>query len=769
MKKNTIYIFLFILLCVNGLKAQKVALVLSGGGAKGVAHIGVIKALEQNGVRIDYIAGTSMGAIIAGFYASGYSPDEMLAILNSKEFPNWVSGNIPDKYIYYFKKNEDDASQFEVKFNYDTTLSNIIFPSSIVEPSQMDFEFMRLFSRANALCNNNFDKLFVPFRCIASDIEKHKGVVLKSGNLSMAIRASMTYPFYFKPIKIDGSLMFDGGLYNNFPVDVVKEDFFPDIIIGSKVAKNNAPPKEDDILSQVSSMLVQKTDYSLSIEDNGILIEPNVKPVNVIDFSNNTAFVDSGYIATLRKLDQIKALVKDSVPYKDIVEKRRAFNEKLPEYKINKIYIRGMNENQKGYVNKSIMHEFKNSDIEDVKKEYFKIIADDKIGSIFPRSEYNIEKQGFDLYLNCKKANNIVVNLGNNISSNMGNEAFFGIQYKYIRKRAVSVFANTSIGRFYSSGQLKLRIDYPTKTPFYIESEITGSQWNYSNSHSLFVEYSSSSYMVLDDNHFNIDVGIPSGNRAKFVFGLSSNYFKEKYFQTNDYSSNDTLDVTKFNAISSHLKYEFNTLNRKQYADKGLYLLLELKYVNGKEKNTPGSTSNYNYQENYERWLEKKHNWFQFKLRYENYFKNIKHFSFGLFTEILMSNRPSFNNYTASIINTPSFQPVPEMRKLFIPEYRSHSYLSFGIKNILNITNNFKFRLEAYMYNPYKILKQDVDYFSTYGDAFANNYFIASSVLVYHTPIGPISASLNWYDRGESPFVFEFNFGYIIYHKRITD
>ncbi|MCD6112498.1 MAG: patatin-like phospholipase family protein [Bacteroidales bacterium] len=769
MLKKIFLVCLCITLCFSNIKAQKVALVLSGGGAKGIAHIGVIKALEQNGIRIDYVAGTSMGAIIAGLYASGYSPDEMEEIFLSKEFPNWISGNIGDEYIYYFKKNEPDASQIEVKFNFDTTLSNIILPSNIISPSQMDFEFMRIFSRANALCNNNFDSLFVPFRCVASDIEKHEGVVLRNGDLSKAVRASMTYPFYFRPIKIDGRLMFDGGMYNNFPVDVVKEDFFPDIIIGSKVAKNNDPPKEDDILSQIESMLVEKTDYSLSIEDNGVLIEPNVKPVNVLDFSNTAAFVDSGYIATLRKLVQIKALVKDTVTYKEIVAKRQKFKERLPKFNINKIHITGLNDNQKVYINKSILHNLKNPDIEDVKKDYFKIIADDKIESIFPTSKYNYKKGGFDLFLNCKKANNIVLNIGNNISSNMGDEAFFSAQYKYLGRKAISVFANTSIGRFYSSGQLKTRIDYPTKLPFYIETDITANQWNYSNSHSFFIDYNTPSYMILYDGHINLDVGIPSGNKAKFVFGMTTTMLREEYFQNNTYASTDTLDVTKFNAFSSHLQYEYNTLNRKQYADKGVYLLLDFKYVNGKEKNIPGSTSNYYNQSINNRWLEKNHNWVQLDFKYDKYFKRYKLFSFGLFSELLLSNRPLFNNYTASIINTQSFQPVPEMKKLFIPEFKSHSYFSFGVKNILHFTDNFKLRLEAYMYNPYKILIKNSDYSAKYGEEFLNRYFLASSVLVYHTPIGPLSVSLNWYDRNKNPFVFEFNFGYIIYHKRFTD
>ncbi len=197
----TLFVFAF------SATAQKVGLVLSGGGAKGVTHIGVIRALEEDGIPIDYITGTSMGAIIGGLYASGYSPDEMEALLTSPDFYYWVSGSIDEKYTYFFKKTRPDASWAEFRFRIDSILTPSI-PSNIVSPVLMDFAFMKIFAGASAAANYNFDSLMVPFRCMASDIALTESVILSKGDLGSSIRASMTFPFYFKPIRIDGRLLF---------------------------------------------------------------------------------------------------------------------------------------------------------------------------------------------------------------------------------------------------------------------------------------------------------------------------------------------------------------------------------------------------------------------------------------------------------------------------------------------------------------------------------------------------------------------------------
>ena len=157
--------------------AQKVGLVLSGGGAKGAAHIGVIKALEENGIPIDYITGTSAGAIVGSLYAMGYTPEEMVELMLSEEFSYWQTGTVENEYKYYFKRPDPtpEFGHFSIDMTDSLQVKASFLPQSLINPIQMNQAFMALFSQATAKAGWNFDNLFVPFRCVASDIYSKKG------------------------------------------------------------------------------------------------------------------------------------------------------------------------------------------------------------------------------------------------------------------------------------------------------------------------------------------------------------------------------------------------------------------------------------------------------------------------------------------------------------------------------------------------------------------------------------------------------------------
>ena len=179
--------------------SQKVGLVLSGGGSGGVSHIGVIKALEENGIPIDYITGTSIGSLIGGLYASGYSPQEIEQVFISQQFKDWAEGNLNEKYIYYLREKDDKPTIVTFKVDLDTLLETSI-PTNIISPAAIDYGLMSYFAPSTAASENNFDSLFIPFRCVASDIILKKPFIFKEGKLATAIRASMAYPFYLTPV-----------------------------------------------------------------------------------------------------------------------------------------------------------------------------------------------------------------------------------------------------------------------------------------------------------------------------------------------------------------------------------------------------------------------------------------------------------------------------------------------------------------------------------------------------------------------------------------
>lgn len=262
--RQILHIVSLICLCITlslSASAQKVGLVLSGGGAKGLTHIGIIRALEENNIPIDYITGTSMGAIVGSLYAMGYSPDDMEKLLKSDDFKRWYSGNIEEKYIYYFKKNPPTPEFINIRVSLKNPFNKVktqFLPSSVVNPLQMNIAFLEIFGQATASCHQDFNRLFVPFRCVASDVYNKRPLIFSKGDLGDAVRASMSFPAMFKPIEIDSMLVYDGGIYNNFPVNVMTDDFHPDIIIGSVVSSNPGKPKEGDIMGQLENMIMQK-------------------------------------------------------------------------------------------------------------------------------------------------------------------------------------------------------------------------------------------------------------------------------------------------------------------------------------------------------------------------------------------------------------------------------------------------------------------------------------------------------------------------------
>jgi NTE family protein len=760
-KNKILFLLVFSFLSIAQLHAQKVAVVLSGGGAKGSAHVGMLKALEEACIPIDYIAGTSMGAIVGSLYAAGYTPSQIQNIIESEEFLSWAKGEIQEKYVYYFKKDNNDASWFNFKFNYDTILSYKL-PTNIISPYQIDFGFMYFLAAAGVAAHNNFDSLYIPFRCVAADIAEKKAISFSSGYLPEAVRASMTYPFYFRPIKINDRLLFDGGMYNNFPSDVALTDFNPDVIIGCNVATNYDTPNESDILSQVRNMLTTNTNYSI-ICDNGVMISPVLGKVGEFEFEMAHELIDSGYAAAMKKMPDIRKIVRDSVCYAERNRKRQKFLDKMPGLRFDSISIDGVNHSQAVYISKSIMHRDSTFDIEQLKHEFFKLLADDKIEAIYPKIYFNEKSGYFTLNLNAKRDKNFVAQFGGIISSGNINGAYIGMQYKYLGLMAVKLSVNLNIGKFYSAAQAKSRFDFPSLLPFYLETSIGINKWDYFKTTIRFLEDQLPSYLLDNEINFIAEFGFPVKNSAKFIFGPSVARTKENYYQTNVFSKTDTADQTTFDFFTTHSQFNRQSLNQKQFPTAGTSFFIDARYVVGKEKNIPGSTSLS------KDIFTKVNQWIQLKVQYDKYYKSRKIYKFGFFAEAVISTKPLFNNYTSSLLSAPAFQPTPESKAFFLPNYRANNYAAVGIKNILNIYKKIHFRVEAYLFQPYQEIQRNENLQAGYSKVFQFRSILGYAAFVYNSPICPISISLSYYHQRSNPFSVMFNIGYIIFNKRALE
>lgn len=744
--------------------SQKVGIVLSGGGSSGIAHVGVLKALEENNIPVDYITGTSIGSLIGAYYAAGYTPEEIEKIVKSKFFKQISIGEMPPKYTYLLKKRNDYASWVSLKVLLNQPLiSNL--PTNVINSVPIDYYMMEMFAGVNAKSKGNFDSLLVPFRSLASDIEQKQSVVFKDGDLSSAVRASMSYPFYLRPLMIDNKLLFDGGLYNNFPTDVMYDEFYPDFIIGSNVAEKNGHPDDDNLYLQLRHLLMAQTNFS-PVCENGVLIEP-WSQVNTFNFDEIPRLIDSGYAATVRLMPLIKMHVQRKADNEYLRKRRLEFSNSRNQDSIlfNQVEISGVGKTASKFIENSIFLNRKTFSLAQLKRRYFRLTSDDKIKSVYPVTIKDETSGFYKLLLKVKKQKNFFVDIGGNISNRPISEAFLGVQYNHIGRIGFSAYANGYLGKLHSSGHTKLRFDFPTKIPFYIEPTITYSRWDYYRSSALFYDFEKPAYLLQQDLFGELNLGVPIGNISTAVIsgGISETW--SRYYQTDVFTKLDTADASYFDFAYAQIAYELNTLNRKQYATEGTRFFAKAKYVNGDESFYPGTTSldtiqtiNYPY-----------HSWLTLKMVLDSYIRTFKGFKIGVYAEGVYSTQSFFRNYTASILIAPAFNPTLESQTLFIPSYRAHQYFAGGLKAVTTPFKNFDIRLEGYVFQPVNNILSTGQQTAKYSTPFLYRNFIGLIACVYSTPVGPVSIGMNYYDKSENSFSFFFHFGYILFNKKSID
>ncbi len=754
------FYFLIILLLLHSsfCSAQKVGLVLSGGGVRGMAHIGVIKALEEKNIPIDFVAGTSAGAIVACMYAQGYSGIQMDSIVKTDDFLNWATGVIDDDYSYYFRKKEDNASWISLKFALDSVITTSL-PTNIVSSIPYDYSLLENTAAPIAKANYNFDSLFVPFRCVAADIENKKTIIFRNGDLAQAVRASSAYPFYFKPVIFDNKILYDGGMYNNFPADVLLEEFQPDIIIGSNAAGSTTPALEGNIISQIRTMMTTPTDFSVICE-NGVLIEINTNRFGLFDFSRISEIIEEGYKSAQGQMGRLLVNVQRRVSSEELAKRRNDYRSSLPEVYIDKITIEGINSNQAEYVRQIIKPGITPIPLKRLKAAYFSLVADQNIKSIYPSVQLNETTGLFDLKLKIKREKDIITQFGGNISSRPVSEAFVGLQYNLWSRKSYNFSGNFYFGKLYTSGQFRIRMDSPARFPYFLESDITLNQYDYfRSSNAAFFTEQKPSYILKSDYNFGMNFGIPARNKGKIIASAAYTRIQDDYYQTKDFLSKDTADQTILKGPVGAICFERNTLNKKEYPNQGTFLSMRLQYVNVQEITIPGSTS-----------IDRKkktnfHDWLIFKIKYENYFTRKGRVKFGMSFDFSTTEMPFLSNYTATVLNSPSFNPIQESKTVFLPSFHAHTFGGLGSKNVISINNNIEMILEGYVFQPYREILPTTDNKTYYGDYFGKRYYIGSLGAVVQSPLGPIGFFVNYFDNRENSFSFLFHFGYFIFNR----
>jgi NTE family protein len=767
MRSITLLIIFNIILSVS-VMGQKVGLVLSGGGADALAHIGVIKALEEENIPIDFITGTSMGAMIGALYASGVPIEDIEAYFTSPNFIEVSSGNILEEFHYYYPHPTPNPDIISLKFKKKENGYSLLVPTKVISSESFDFDAVKLLAHAEKLANYDFDSLLIPFRCVAADIVSKELIVFKSGSLTEALRASMSYPFFIRPIKINDHLMYDGGIYNNFPVDVMCSDFDVEYIIGSNVSRNIPEPTEDDLLGQLQNILIQPTDFSIYCKE-GELIEPKTN-FGTFSFENAQEAIDSGYVEAKRHIQHINYHMPARTNKTEVKLDTSSFQTINDSINIGEIVFRGINSKQGVYAGSVLKQKRKKEQhltLETFERNYFRLFQETYIESIRTKLHFNRTTKLYDAIIDVLPIKSYSLQIGGNIATRPISVGYASFTYSNLSTYGMKVGVSTHYGKMYQAINVFVQFDFPFKVPVFIKPKFVIQNWNWFESRqaNLFVS-EKPNYIIEGELYSGIEIGTALGNKHKLTLESTYLQMQSNYYQTKSFTPSDTTDNTRFNGLNTKGEISKNSLNLKQYAYAGERLEIKATYTFGNEFYQPGSTSNI---------IETSkvsHSFIQLKLDYQKYFRADKKLRLGLAVTGAFSNMPFFENYTSTVIQAPAYKPTPDSRTLFLESFHASKYAAVGGQIIWIPIRNLQFRAEGYVFQPYQSYIKTPEGKASYGAEFADRFAIISGTVAYETPFGPLSFSTNYYynnpdisPEDEAPMTVLLNFGYIIFNN----
>lgn len=368
-------------------KSQKpsVGLVLSGGGAKGFSYVGLLKVLEEVNMPIDYIGGSSIGAIVGALYATGYSPETIEELIRQQDWDALINDKLERKYVSYEEKLFSDKYIFTVPIEE----TGISISNALMGSFKVDLMLNGLFAPVAHI--KDFSKLPIPFLCIGTNLINGQAVVLDSGNVARAIRASMAIPGYFPPIEYHGDYLIDGGVVNNYPAEQIK-DIGMDIVIGGDV--QSGLKKDIDELSSVPAILDQVIAFNrIDANKKGWALTDyyvNISmPYGMLDFTEYDSIIAYGELVAREHFDELKALADSINNLRGEIQERK-ITQPIDSLKIEDIRLQGMKWQQRerflGYFEGIDLGETSISEIEErmkllkgtgsFKGLYYELVAD---------------------------------------------------------------------------------------------------------------------------------------------------------------------------------------------------------------------------------------------------------------------------------------------------------------------------------------------------------------------------------------------------------
>lgn len=754
-------LFLSILLTVLPalLKAQahqSVGLVLSGGGAKGIAHIGLIQALEDNDIPIDYITGTSMGAIVGGLYACGYTPAEMMELINSDYFGYLSAGKADPAFTYYFSKGSPSPQMFAMSVGgRDSTARSKIFnPQSLISPMPMSFGFMQIFSAYGAQCGGNFDRLFVPFRCVASDVAQKRKKVMGAGDLGESIRASMSFPLIFQATEIDGQVLYDGGIYDNFPVGVMQTEFAPSVIIGSDVSAPSDGPA-NSYFQQLDLLVSRAQSYEVPPE-TGIKVRIDVSNFGLLDWDRADAIYRTGYRRGVEMMDSIKARIPTRADSTARRLRRAVFKSGTPALRFDSVNVEGATKRQNEYI-KYLFHPAKGTDtigIDRARLAFYRALSSGKMSYLRPRAHVNNDSAGlFTLDLKALVKSNFSVGAGAYITSSNNSYLYLRGGYSSLSFSSVSTDIEAWIGQSYMAGALTGRLDIASTLPSALVLNAVASRRKYYEDEELFFRDNEPAFVTAHEYFAKLAWAMAAGRSGCVDIGLGGGKLRNTFYSPGHQGGyREGRHHVDFALGQAYAAYRSSTLDNINYPLSGSSLNASFAAVLGKATCGQAGADG--------RGTDKHMAWLQLDAHWRNYISLGRHWVLGTEARALLSNRPLPGSYEASVSSAPAYSPTPASTNTFNPAFRANSFLAATVVPVYKFNSSLSARFSASVFAPLRGIREGDGGTARFGRCFDSTEFFGELNLVYALPFGNIAGYCNY---SSSPGKFHGGISFGIY------
>lgn len=560
--------FILAALSAQAQKAEKrrprIGLVLSGGGARGLAHVGVIKILEEYGIQVDYVVGTSMGSLVGGLYASGYDAAALEKTALSIDWDNYLNDRISRRDLSSDERKDQDRFVISVPF-YRAEAPRI---TGIIEGVKLHSLLNRLLSHVQS--TRDFNDLPVPFKCIATDIYTGDAVILDRGHLPTALRASMSIPSIFTPVDIDGRLLVDGGLVMNFPVTVARE-MGADIIIGVDVGTPLYGKEEvltiPKIIDQMSSFKgADSTRRQRALCD--ILITPELDGFNSSDFSRTAELIDRGKKAALVHSAELQDLADEQKRFKEDGAKKIPVAEPVKKFYISKIRYEGLKNVSKQMLKNRLQLEVPSTITVD---EIERAVARAYGSRFFKRVTYRIDREGEKniLLVKVEEEASDFINVGIRYDSDLMASLLLNVEFKNILGEGSRLDLETRLGENLAFGA----------------RYISGTGWPVGFGYGTALWYESFSLFSYYNNSISGEYDYITGGAGLFLYMFAFHYFelgagvKKEFHRIDTIISKDIYAHATMDFLNPYMFLHLDTIDRSSFPRSGITVDGEAMYI----------------------------------------------------------------------------------------------------------------------------------------------------------------------------------------------